>query len=260
MHPVLVRLPFIEIDSYYVLWILALFIFLKWTRKRAVCNGYTEDEAVSVLMWVYVCGVAGALIFGVLERLPQVLQSGTIYEAIQNSGMSSGGGLLCGGVGGIYKIKRLNRSVNDFAESAAPPMAALLAVGRIGCFLEGCCSGIGAFYAERPFWGVRFPSDPAGFFRYPSQISESVASFLILTILIITEKKIKPRLVDSGRSGSILLPVFLILYGSYRLIFDRFRVLEAGAVFRAGWALSAVALAVGGLWLIYTLAFSARRS
>lgn len=252
MHPTLIGLPFIKIRSYYILWIAALYIFLTWTRKRASENGYTDDEAVSVLTWVYVCGILGALAFGILERLPLVLKSKSFYEFLANGGLSSGGGLLCGGIGGIYRIKSLGRSVNRFSDSTSLPAAALLAVGRLGCFLEGCCCGAGQFYNQRPFWAVHFPFDPPGFYRYPSQLSESAASFIILLILYLTEKNLSGTKFEGGARGAVTLPLFLILYGTYRLIFDRFRVLDEGAVFRAGGGLSLLALGVGFAWLAYT--------
>ena len=74
------------------------------------------------------------------------------------------------------------------------------AVGRIGCFLAGCCYGKptdGIFGAQFPLLNHKV---------YPTQLFEAVFEMVLFTLLISTFKKTK----------KYYLPVYLIAYGVFR--------------------------------------------
>lgn len=254
MHPVLFHISFIEARSYYVLWAFALLLFVLWTRRRCVGRfGLGWEETTSVVMWVYCAAILGAMAGSALEKLPLVLSGAEGWSLLKKGGLSSGPGLLCGGLAGIWRLRKLKLSVDDFAEASALPAAVMLGIGRIGCFMDGCCKGFGFDCALRPWWGVHFPSDAAGFFRFPSQLSESAASFMIALILFAAEREARRGGVRIGGSA-LLFPVFLILYGAYRLVFDFFRETETDAAFNSAHWLAAAAMLLGVLWLWRTAA------
>lgn len=246
MHPVILSLPIFEIRSYYVMWITALLVFVFLTRNRAVSiYGMERDKVTSVIVWVYVGGVIGALFGNIAERLPLFFEGVTNLRSLFSGGLSSGSGFFIGGFFGIYRLKKLGMSVNDFADSSAAPAALMVAIGRIGCFLEGCCMGVGKLCSVKPWWGMHFPHDSMGFYRYPSQMSESIAAFIIFLTLIFFEK----RVVASKHDGkAVLMPLFLILYGMYRLIFDNLRAMPLNLTFRTGHLLSIFAIFMGLAW------------
>jgi phosphatidylglycerol:prolipoprotein diacylglycerol transferase len=248
MHPVLFKIFSVEARSYYVLWASALLLFLFWTRRRAVKKYDMDDsEAVSVLVWVYVAAILGSMFGSVAEKIPLVISGREPLKIIMRGGLSSGPGLLCAGLAGVYKLRQLDCSIGKFADAASVPFSAMLALGRNGCFLEGCCTGIGANCAVRPWWGVHFPADAVNFYRYPSQISEAIASFAIMLLLLVIEHLAARRMPE--RRCALLFPVFLILYGFYRLIFDFFRESERYSAFNSGHILAAAAIVLGVLWL-----------
>ena len=258
MHPTLFHIAFIEARSYYVLWAFALLLYILWTRRRCVRDfGMDWDDATSVVLWVYSAAILGAMAGSAVEKLPLVLSGAEKLAILKKGGLSSGPGLLCGGLFGVWRLRKLTLSVDDFAEASATPAAVMIGIGRIGCFMDGCCKGIGCSCALRPWWGVHFPADAAGFFRYPSQISESAASFLIALLLYALSREARRCGVRIGGSA-ILFPLFLVMYGAYRLVFDFFRESETEAAFNSAHWLAGAAIVMGLLWLWRTAALRTR--
>jgi len=249
MHPVLFKIFSVEARSYYVLWASALLVFVLWTRSRAIKKyGMDDSDAISVLVWVYAAAILGSILGSMAEKIPLIISGKEPLKIIMRGGLSSGPGLLCAGLAGIYKLRQFNCGVGIFADAASIPFSAMLALGRNGCYLEGCCTGIGVHCAVRPWWGVHFPADAVNFYRYPSQISETIAAFAIMLLLLVIERLAERRMPE--RQCALLFPVFLILYGFYRLIFDFFRESERYSAFNSGHVLAAAAIILGVLWLL----------
>src|SRR5205085_4282022 len=86
-------------------------------------------------------------------------------------------------------------------DAFALPLALALAVGRWGCFFNGCCYGV---ETSLP-WGVDFGD---GVRRHPTQIYESLFHFGMALVLI-----------EIARRGGLRyqrLKLYLIAYGVYR--------------------------------------------
>jgi phosphatidylglycerol:prolipoprotein diacylglycerol transferase len=163
------------------------------------------------------CGVfIGALAGGYIDKVAASGMPACGFRALINSGLSSGPAFIAGGLFGSYKLRRKGLSVGRFADAASIPTAFMIFVGRWGCFLQGCCAGLPA---NSPF-GVRFPFSP-GVPLWPSQIFESAAGLAIGLLLTAIERYRAAR----GRAfrGAVLLPLFLALYGLYRVFFDFLR-------------------------------------
>jgi phosphatidylglycerol:prolipoprotein diacylglycerol transferase len=233
----------IKIDSYYLMWALALCLMVLWTKRRAaVIYGISDRNASDILMWT-LCGVfIGATLGGYFDHWSRYSQSPGLLLRFWESGVSSGPGFIGGGLFGLFKTKRLGVSVDRFAESSSIPCSFMLFIGRIGCFLNGCCSGLPT---DSPF-GVRFPAYP-GVKVFPSQIFESAAAFLIGILLVVIEKKRIRR--PESKNHAVLLPMFLMLYGLYRIVFDFLRDGERIFVLSTGQYSGILALVVGIFWL-----------
>ncbi|MCE5201317.1 MAG: prolipoprotein diacylglyceryl transferase [Synergistaceae bacterium] len=252
MYPVLFKISFIEVRSYYVLWTFALLVFILWTRNRAIRKfGMDWDDVSSVIVWIYSAAILGAIVGNAAEKLPLWLAGMTTADEILKGGLSSVPGMLCGGLAGVYRLRKLKISVDDFAEASSIPAAVMIGIGRIGCFLNGCCVGVGYFFAKQPWWAVYFPFDAAGFYRFPSQLSESAAGLMIALFLFTAERKIPEHDIKIGGSA-ILFPLFLILYGSYRLAFDSLRMTEPASALHIGQYISVSAIICGIIWLYRT--------
>lgn len=247
MLPVLFKFSFIEVRSYYLLWASALFIFVFWTRLRAEKIWGMDYDAVSqVLVRVYCAGILGSYAASVFGKAPAFL-AGDISLAEAARGLSSWGGITAGAITAFFSLRRRGINVEAFADSASLPAAALMAVGRAGCLMEGCCAGRGVFYARSPWWSIHMLYDAPGFCRFPSQLLESVVSFAALILLFAAERY---RLAGGRKAPpAFLFPLYVIIYSLYRLIFDNFRETPPHGA-RYIWAFSAVFAVV---WVFLSL-------
>ena len=98
------------------------------------------------------------------------------------SGRTITGGLI-GGFLGVMIIKKILKIKTKRGNLFAPGIAIGVAIGRIGCFLRGCCYG----KPTNLIWGVDFGDS---IMRHPTQIYEAI--FMIIMFIIIKKKK-NPR-------------------------------------------------------------------
>jgi phosphatidylglycerol:prolipoprotein diacylglycerol transferase len=148
--------------------------------------------------------VSAALIFGVLgSKIPLILE-GADFETIL-FGKSIVGGLL-GGMLGVILIKRILGIQLKMGNVIAPAVALGMAVGRIGCFLNGCCYGIPSN------WGVDFGD---GLLRYPTQLFE--VGFHFSAFLILHHYKLKVK------TPGILFKLYVSAYFLFRFMIEFIR-------------------------------------
>ncbi len=86
-------------------------------------------------------------------------------------------------------------------DSFALPLALALAVGRWGCFFNGCCAGVAS---DLP-WAVDFGD---GVPRHPTQVYESVFHLAMAGVLGV--------LLLRGWCRHLRLQMYLVCYGGYR--------------------------------------------
>lgn len=241
MYPTLFQIGFIKFNTYYVLWAAALLTFLLLTRRRAVALFDMDmNDVTSVMLWIYSFGIVGAAVGGVMNKI--ALHN---YEQIFSGGMSSAQGMLFGGLAGIYMLRRTGLSIGKFSEAAAIPAAAMFAIGRLGCFFNGCCYGKVSGSHGCLLCHACYPFDSIGVYRYPVQLYESFSMFSLFFILLLTERIVGREGVKSGR-GTFIFPVYIIFYGALRIYFDTLRDdVMSSTIY---WV---VAVIFGCAWLVY---------
>jgi phosphatidylglycerol---prolipoprotein diacylglyceryl transferase len=126
------------------------------------------------------------------------------------SGRTIVGGLI-GGTIGVVLTKRFLKINVRMGNQIAPAAAIGIAIGRIGCYLRGCCYGI----ATSLPWGVNFGD---GVSRHPTQIYEALYDFAVFLFLI----SIRNKVATPGR----LFEIFLNLYFVFRFFIEFIRVEE----------------------------------
>lgn len=244
MHPVLVTIGSFSIETYYVIWGVAMCASLIWMRSR--CEKYwgiSYNDASEVMFYAIIGMSIGATLGGYADNWQRYADDPSRLLVFWESGMSSGPAFLGGGLAGLWKIHKIGASPDDFAEAASLPCSVLLAVGRWGCFFSGCCRGI----PTESFLSVVFPDSAVSV--YPSQLFESAACFAIALILWITERFYVLRCLSRRKSGAVLWPIFLILYGAYRSAFDFLRAGDRILGLRVGQYSGVIAVILGVWWL-----------
>lgn len=166
-------------------------------------------------------------------------------------GLYSAGGLLAGGLIGLWRLHKTGVSADAFADAASVPLCLMLAVGRVGCLIEGCCSGISRVSDEAPRFWLHFAGEPDNIWRFPSQPAESAAALCIAVMLTLLSAML-PK--DKRQNGGILFPLAMIFYGSYRLISDPYRQLFADGLMNINRYVWIAGIAIGTAWLLKTFA------
>ena len=249
MQKILFEIFAFQIRSYYLFWGASLLLFVLWTRRRAVkLYGMDEKDITSVLVWVYCAGILGSFIPGIVERFPLYLDGKIAFTQLFQ-GLYSAGGLLAGGLIGLWRLKKCGASADCFADAASIPLVVMLSIGRIGCLLEGCCTGIGALYPVPPRFWLHFPADPAGFWRFPSQPLESLTTFCIALFLAVLSKLLPEHIKNRG---GLLFPFVLVSYGLYRLLSDPYRQLYADDLMNVNRYIWTAGIILGILWFLRT--------
>jgi phosphatidylglycerol---prolipoprotein diacylglyceryl transferase len=166
-------------------------------------------------------------------KLPFVLadQTGMISGA---AWFSDGKTILFGIVGGYLGVVvakwslEINTSTGD---SFAVPVAAAVAIGRLGCFVAGCCYGTPTSLP----WGVVFPAvdnQP----RHPTQIYEFLFHATMAAVLYALWR----RRIFRGQ----LIKLYILAYVFYRFLSEYIRPEARFSLGLTGYQWSCCALAV----------------
>lgn len=121
-----------------------------WAGRRAKPLGMSPDHVQDLAFVLFLSGIIGARLFYILQFNNQFKFEGlggliAEFIAIDRGGIVFYGCLVGGLVGFLgfrhFVLKRLNVSTWALADVIAPLLALGLAIGRIGCYLNGCCWG-----------------------------------------------------------------------------------------------------------------------
>lgn len=157
---------------------------------------------VDLMTWLLIPGLIGARAFYVIQYSDRIFREAQGLEylkralAVQDGGLVFYGSVIGGAIGGWLFCRSRGIRPLELADVVAPSLFVGLALGRIGCFLYGCCYG-GA--CNLP-WAVRFPPDSltyqaqldAGIIDrtatattalHPTQIYSSLLAFLLAAFL-----------------------------------------------------------------------------
>ena len=156
----------IPIRGYGVMLLVAISTGVAMAVHRAKKHGIAADTVFALVFWLFVAGIAGARAFFVIEywdvRFAGQPLGATLFDVVQ---FTEGGlvvyGSVIGGLLAFLVFARRNRlPVLGMADVLAPCFMAGLAIGRLGCLLNGCCYG-GA--CDLP-WAVTFPPESPPFY------------------------------------------------------------------------------------------------
>lgn len=118
-----------------------------WGPRRAVQVGLPKERLQDMAILVFVTGIAGARIVYMIQYADQFKGKNLFFEFFK---IWEGGIVFYGSViGGViaflafrhFVLKKLGVSVWKLGDAVAPLVAFGLALGRIGCYLNGCCWG-----------------------------------------------------------------------------------------------------------------------
>jgi prolipoprotein diacylglyceryltransferase len=129
------------------------FVLCTWfAGRRGEKEGIRRETLQDLAIWLFVGGIIGArLTFLLVEGDPaqpwatRLLSALTEFFKIWDGGLVLYGSVIGGGVAYVLAyflvFRKQGLSSWKLADVVAPAMAVGLCLGRIGCFLNGCCYG-----------------------------------------------------------------------------------------------------------------------
>ncbi|MDR1731371.1 MAG: prolipoprotein diacylglyceryl transferase [Synergistaceae bacterium] len=223
MYPVLFSAGSIQIQTYYVIWFIALSLAMMWSVRRFRLYGVDEDEGRRVIGWAFLGMLFGARAFEYIWNFSAYWKTPSLFLDMDRGGLSEVGA-FCGAFLTALLLCRNNPkiSMGRLCSVVSLPAISTMAVGRWGCFFAGCCVGK---VSSLPF-AVHFPYDSAHVLRHATQLYYSFFSFAILMGLLWLERKAFRRKIAPSRSP--VAPAGLLLYSLMRLSVDPLRT-ESGS-------------------------------
>jgi phosphatidylglycerol:prolipoprotein diacylglycerol transferase len=147
MQQVFFRIPGINlpVHGFGVMLLIAISTAVWLAGRRAEHEGIAQRESLyDFFVWVVLGGVIGARLFYVIQ-FPQPGNPILNFVRFWDGGIvfygSAIGGLIAGLIARRRFLSRFNISAWKLADILAPSLAIGLCLGRIGCFLNGCCWG-----------------------------------------------------------------------------------------------------------------------
>lgn len=199
MHPVLLHIGNFELASYGLMTALgyaAAAWYLTPRLKNSAIKGLNQDTFWNILFIVFLGAIIGGKLLFILLSWPQL--GSTLADKLTyilhnlRYGFVFFGGLIVAVSAAVWYMHRKKLPLlktSDFLIVAVPLGHAL---GRVGCFLAGCCYGKPTTLP----WGVRFtdphtlvPPELVGVPLHPTQLYEAALNFALFLLLHYASKK-----------------------------------------------------------------------
>ncbi len=206
----------VPIYGYGMMLFLAFVVTSWYASRRARKEGINPQHLQDLALWLFVTGIAGARITYMIQyHVPiwdffKIWQGGLVFY-----------GSMIGGVIGFFAvyfliIRKHNLSVLKLADIIAPCIAIGLALGRVGCLLNGCCWG--HVDTNVPCPAITFPLSAPAFHALVDEGNQTAAGFLMRPNMPVVDRVVPDSdaaqqglragdMIVSARSGSEELPV-----------------------------------------------------
>jgi phosphatidylglycerol:prolipoprotein diacylglycerol transferase len=216
MHPIFFSIGPLTIRWYGVMaavgFLLAA-LFLNLNRKRANMD---ENQASALLFLAIISGVVGSRVFYVIQYWSQFRDNFSEVFRIDHGGLVFYGGFFLAIAAMIIYCRAKKLDLVRVLDVFSPALAIGHAMGRIGCFLNGCCYGS----TTGSWFGVHYPEGSAPALKYsgaalhPVQLYESCGNILLALFLL--------YLLRHAKRG-VTLASYIVLYGVMRFVDEFFR-------------------------------------
>jgi len=221
VHPILFTLGSFRLPTYGVLSVLALISGVVTADRLGRREGFDPDRILDLTVWIIVTGMVGAKVLMVLTdwryywEYPRELLSASTFLA----GGVFYGGFIAACLFGLWYIHAHRLPVGKVFDIYGPAVVVAQSIGRLGCFAAGCDYG----QPTDSVRGVIFTDPlshqlsgvPLGIRLHPTQIYESLTTFLIFGILL---WRYRHKTFD----GQIFL-LYMVLYGTARFFLEFLR-------------------------------------
>jgi len=171
-----------------------------WLGKK---QGYPSGLASEIGIWIMVSGILGARLAYVIANGSEYIEDPLQIVRIDQGGLIYYGGFIGAFLGIVCLARRKNEPLWRFGDFVITAVPLGHAIGRVGCFLNGCCYGK---ECDLP-WAVGN--------NHPTPIYETIFNLVLYFFLVWYHGKKK-------RDGTVVA-MYLIVYPIGRFFFEMTR-------------------------------------
>ncbi len=212
MYPVLFKVGNFSMESYWVFMVLGFIlggIVIYWQAKRKNLNSY---KAIYVIITTIISAFIGSRLGYVLLNFNSYQKDLLKILQFWKGGFSWQGGFIFSLLVMLLILKNDKKNLGKWLDAGILGILIGHSIGRIGCFLNGCCYGV----VTNVPWAIKFPNLGDNLLRHPTQLYEAFSYFLIFLLLYFYLKKIK------FKNGSLFF-IGATLHSLSRFIIEYFR-------------------------------------
>ena len=255
MYPRLLELGPLTVYSYGVLLAAAYLLALYFTVRRARRAGLDGDRVLDLGIYIIISALVGAKLLLLIVDFDYFRRQPAELWTLARSGGVFYGGLVLAFLVGLWYMRRHRLPVWATSDAIAPGIALGHVVGRLGCLLAGCCYGTPTSLP----WSITFRDPfaaanvgtPLHVALHPTQLYDAAAEFVILLLLLATERRGRKF---NGRTFWI----YILLYAVSRFAIEFFRGDPRGSTF--GWSTSqAISMGLAPLAIIMLMVLARLR-
>jgi len=218
--PILFHLGSFNIYTYGIVIAVAFLTALFFILKKAKKEGVKEEHIYNLVLSIAIGSLVLGRIFYFFVNIGEFSSFLDIF-AIWRGGFFGIGTLFGGLLGALIYTKKAKLDFAQIMDLIAPYVALAFAIGRIGCFLRGCCFGMPTTLP----WGIVYSENSlaaeagfAGVPLHPTQLYHVLCNFIIFLILLRINKINK---LKKPKGMTFLL--FLLLFSLQRILIDFIR-------------------------------------
>ncbi len=214
VHEIAFRIGSLTVHWYGIL-VATGFMIGYWTaQRRGLRDGLSPESIADVVFWLFLGGIVGARGLYVISYWREEFSEQPLSHVFTTrSGFVFYGGLIGATICGIAFARWKKLPVWKLADALAPSIALGHALGRLGCFMTGCCHGRAC---DLP-WAVHFPVEHAtsGIGVHPTQLYESALNFVLYAALA--------WLYRQKQFDGQIFAIYLMAYAPVRALVEYFR-------------------------------------
>lgn len=195
MHPILVQVGSIVIPTWHALFCVAALVAYALLQHlvRTRAPDMNPQSITSAYIAAYCGAYLGARLFAILVEEAPLAGFQDLFHRLTHLGAMTfyGGAIGAILIGGLTAL-RVGLSFPRLLDLGIVCGFVAVAIGRVGCFLNGDDYGIPVTPA---FWSVTFPNDPDQVARVPVQLLESASAALLALVLF--------QILGKKRAGTV---------------------------------------------------------